>query len=186
MRAHAQTAPAKEAIAACTRAINSGRWSGPGLAWAYNGRGNAYRAKGDNDRAIADYSEALSIDPKYFPAYFSRGRLYLYGGSIAKAQADFKQMKELNPKDAYAALWLDIAERRNNIPSHLAQAAKELDMTAWPAPVVRLLLGQMTPAEVLAAADNPDAKTKKGQICEANFYSGELALSQGTKDEAIR
>jgi lipoprotein NlpI len=44
----------------------------------------------------------------------------------------------------------------------------------------------MTPAEVLAAADNPDAKTKKGQICEANFYSGELALLQGKRGEAIR
>ena len=59
-------------------------------------------------------------------------------------------------------------------------------MTAWPAPVVRLFLGQMTPAGVLDAAQNADAKTMKGQVCEANFYSGEWALSQGTKDEAIR
>jgi lipoprotein NlpI len=26
----------------------------------------------------------------------------------------------------------------------------------------------------------------KGQICEANFYSGELALQQSAKNEAIR
>ena len=47
------------------------------------------------------------------------------GGSLAKAQADFKQTNDLNPKYAYAALWLDLAERRSNIPSHLAEAAKE-------------------------------------------------------------
>jgi lipoprotein NlpI len=44
----------------------------------------------------------------------------------------------------------------------------------------------MTPEAVLAAADNPDADTKNGQICEANFYTGELDLQQGKKDDAIR
>ena len=39
---------------------------------------------------------------------------------------------------------------------------------------------------MLAAADNPDATKKKGQVCEANFYSGELALRTGAKDEATR
>ena len=59
-------------------------------------------------------------------------------------------------------------------------------MTAWPAPVIRMFLGQMTPAAVLAAADDPDATKKKGQVCEANFYSGEWALRHGAKDEAAR
>jgi lipoprotein NlpI len=39
---------------------------------------------------------------------------------------------------------------------------------------------------VLAAADDPDPKTKQGQLCEANFYIGELALQQGAKEEAAR
>jgi lipoprotein NlpI len=59
-------------------------------------------------------------------------------------------------------------------------------MTAWPAPVVRLFLGQMTPTGVLDAAQNADANTMKGQVCDANFYSGEWALLQGAKDEATR
>lgn len=153
---------------------------------AYSNRGNAYGAKGDKDRAIADYSEAIRLVPKYAKAFFGRGHLYLYGGSIAKAQADFKQASELNPKYAYHALWLDIAERRNNIPSHLAQTAKPLDMTAWPAPVVRLFLGEMTPAAVLAAADDANPKTRWGQMCEANFFSGEFSLLQNAKEEAAR
>ena len=49
-----------------------------------------------------------------------------------------------------------------------------------------MFLGQMPPAAVLAAADDPDDKAKKGQVCEANFYSGELALRQGAKDDAAR
>ena len=59
-------------------------------------------------------------------------------------------------------------------------------MSVWPAPIVRLFLGQLTPAAVLAAADNPDPAKQKGQICEANFYSGALALRQGAKDEVTR
>jgi lipoprotein NlpI len=66
------------------------------------------------------------------------------------------------------------------------QQLAKIDMTAWPAPVIRLFLGQMTPAAVLAAADDPDATKKKGQVCEANFYDGELALRAGAKDEATR
>jgi lipoprotein NlpI len=158
----------------------------PKLASAYNNRGNAYRAKGDNDRAIADYDEAIRGDPKFANAYINRGLTFLYGGSLAKAQADFKQTNDLNPKYAYAALWLDLAERRNNIPSHLAEAAKQLDMKAWPAPVVRLFLGELSPAQTLAAADDEDPKTKQQQVCEANFYNGELSLLQGAKEEALR
>jgi lipoprotein NlpI len=57
-------------------------------------------------------------------------------------------------------------------------------MTQWPAPVIRLYLGQMTTAAVLTAADDPNAAKKTGQVCEANFYSGEWALRQGAKDDA--
>jgi lipoprotein NlpI len=59
-------------------------------------------------------------------------------------------------------------------------------MTKWPGPVIGLYLGQMTPKAVLAAADDPDANKKKGQVCEANFYTGELVLQRGAKDEARR
>jgi lipoprotein NlpI len=119
-------------------------------------------------------------------AYFARGRSYLLAGSVEKALADFNQASAQAPENAYLALWVDIASQRNNLPSRLAQASSRIDMTVWPAPVVRLFMDQMTPAAVLAAADNPDATRKKGQVCEANFYSGELSLTKGLKDEATR
>jgi lipoprotein NlpI len=74
--------------------------------------------------------------------------------------------------------------QRSNHSSGLAQATGQLDMKKWPAPLIRLFLGQSTQEAVLAAADDPDAHKKQGQVCEANFYSGELALIQGTKEKA--
>jgi lipoprotein NlpI len=158
----------------------------PKYAHAFNGRGNTYSAKGDLDRAMADYNEAIRLDPKYGRGYLNRGIAYLYSGNLVKALADESQANAVRPKDAYAALWLDIIGQRNNVPSNLSQAISQIDMTAWPAPVLRMFLGQLTRAAVLAAANDPDANKKTGQVCEANFYSGELALRAGGKDEATR
>ena len=52
--------------------------------------------------------------------------------------------------------------------------------------MIRLFLGQMTPAVVLAAAADPDPDTKRSHICEAHFYSGELALLRDAKGEAAQ
>ena len=68
----------------------------------------------------------------------------------------------------------------------LSEGTKQFDMTAWPAPVVRLYLGQLTPEALLAAADNPNAAVRTSQMCEANFYAGEFLLLQGKKDDAAR
>jgi lipoprotein NlpI len=119
-------------------------------------------------------------------AYSARGRSYLFAGSVETALADFNQASALAPKNSYLALWVDIATRRSNLPSHLPQTSSRIDMTVWPAPVIRLFMDQMTPAALLAAADDPDATKKKGQVCEANFYSAELSLTKGLKDEATR
>jgi tetratricopeptide (TPR) repeat protein/DNA-binding winged helix-turn-helix (wHTH) protein len=152
----------------------------PKLARAYVSRGWAYELKLDQDHALADYDEATRLDPKLGLAHFGRGRAYLLAGSLAQAQTEFKRVTELNPTSAYPAIWLDIAERRGNLPSHFEQAAKQFNMKAWPAPVVRLLLGELTPVQARAAAET------KSQVCEANFYSAELALSQNAREQAVR
>jgi lipoprotein NlpI len=158
----------------------------PEYASAYYNRGTAYKAKGDYDHALADYDQTIRLDPKYAVAYFYRGIANIYAGALPNALANFSQASVLNPKNAYAALWLDIVGQRSNIPSQLSQAISTIDMTAWPAPVIRMFLGQMPPAAVLTAADDQDSTKKKGQVCEANFYSGEWALRKGDKNEAMR
>jgi lipoprotein NlpI len=157
----------------------------PKLALAYNHRGAAHLHQRDYEHAIADFSEAIRLDAQ--PDYiFNRGIANLYAGSSAMALADLTQAGTLDPKSAFTALWLDIARKHSDLPSQLAEAAKQIDMTKWPAPVIRLYLGQLTPESVLGEADDPDPKTKNEQVCEANFFSGERALQHGDKNEAMR
>jgi lipoprotein NlpI len=59
-------------------------------------------------------------------------------------------------------------------------------MSQWPAPIIRLFLGEMTFDDVLKAADDTSSIKMKGQVCETNLFAGELALGRGEKDEAVR
>jgi tetratricopeptide (TPR) repeat protein len=159
----------------------------PNHATAYFARGSVSYLMGNNAAALSDFSTTIQLDPNDAAAYFNRGVAYfVVGGHVADAAADFKKASELNPKDSYAALWRDLAEYRDRAPGHLAEAAKQLDMTAWPAPVVREFLGELNSAQTLAAAVDNDPKTRLGQTCEANFYGGEFALLKKNRQEALR
>jgi tetratricopeptide (TPR) repeat protein len=148
-------------------------------------RAAAYYAKGDVAAAIADYDRLIELDPNDARPYRGRAIANL-AGSPAKSLADLNQSSALDPKDAYTALWLEIAAKRNNLPGRLTQATAQLDMNKWPAPVIRLFLGEMMPEAVLAAAEDPNPEKQKGQICQANFFAGELALQRGAKEDAAR
>jgi lipoprotein NlpI len=156
----------------------------PKYARAYNNRCLARNNKGQSDLALADCNEAIRLDPKYTSAYVNRGIVSLYAGLLPMALADFNQWSQFDPKNAYAALWSNVVGKRGNLPSRLAAAAKQIDMTKWPAPIVRLYLGQLTADAALTAADDSAANTKRGQVCEANFFTGEFMLQSGKKDEA--
>ncbi len=158
----------------------------PNHAEAYYNRGNAYLSKGDNASAITDFNSAIGLDIKNAGAYRSRGLAFLYSGNFPKAQADVTEASKLDPRDPYNAIWAEIVAQRTKGPSTLKQALSQLRSQTWPAPVVRMFLGQIKPDAVLAAANDPDPKKKDGEICEAQFYSGEWALQAGDKGEATR
>jgi len=63
-------------------------------------RGNAYGKKKEYDRAIADFNQALLLNPKYAKAFNNRGLVYSYKNEYDRAIADFNQALQLNPKNA--------------------------------------------------------------------------------------
>jgi tetratricopeptide (TPR) repeat protein len=68
--------------------------------WIYNIRGLAYDSKGEHDRAIADYDEAIRLDPKNADSYVNRGLAYDRKGEHDRAIADYDEAIRLDPKDA--------------------------------------------------------------------------------------
>lgn len=150
-------------------------------------RGKAYWAKGDFARAIADATEAARVDPdSRAGALFDRGLYEASSGAPAKAVADLTEAAKLDASDPYTALWLDIVNKRSKLPSRLSEVTAQMDMSEWPAPLIRLYLGQTTPDAVIKAAGSDDAAVKKTQVCEANFFMGELSLGRDAKDEAAK
>ncbi|CCE11808.1 exported hypothetical protein [Bradyrhizobium sp. STM 3843] len=147
---------------------------------------SAHERRGDMEAALARLDQAFKIDADNAVLCRARGVARLESGRSREAFEDFSRAAELRPKDSYAQLWLDLARRRSGDPSELAESAKQLDMSKWPAPVIRYYLGGLTFEALLVAADDSDPNKRKGQVCEANFYAGELTLANGARDEAIR
>jgi len=89
------------AIEACTRAIASGEFQGRDLAGLYSNRAFEYGQKSDHDRAIADYSAAIRLDPNCAAAFSNRGVSWRRQGQIERAIADYSEAIRLDPKAGY-------------------------------------------------------------------------------------
>ena len=89
-------------ISACTALIQSGRETATGLAVAFYNRGNAYNKNGRYDRAIADYDQAIRLDPNQAHAFRNRGAVYAAKGQYDRAIQDYDQAILLDPHDAGA------------------------------------------------------------------------------------
>src|SRR5215467_13108762 len=87
------------AIAACTRAIATGRYAGHDLAKLHYDRAVEYANKGDYDRAIADFSSAIHLDPTDADTHNDRGAAWLAKGENDRAFADFSEAIRLHPTD---------------------------------------------------------------------------------------
>jgi len=100
-----QGATGDRQIDACTAVIRLGGFKGKDLAAVYAMRGNTWLTKKDYDRAIADFTDALRIDPLEGAAkergswYRGRGSARLEkGGDNDRAIADFNDAIRVNPR----------------------------------------------------------------------------------------
>jgi len=148
----------------------------------YEDRAITYLKLRDFANARTDLSMSLGLDRKRPTAYREEGRLASYQGEHGRAARSFAQAMDYDEGMGalYAAIWVHLAVARGalNMPSPLAPYAAAVPHAQWPAPVVRMLVGTISPAEAIALADTPDADTFLNQKCEAYFYAGEQYLVQ--------
>jgi tetratricopeptide (TPR) repeat protein len=73
-------------------------------AQTYYDRGTTRGSQGDLDGAIADYDQAIQLEPNYINAYFKRGLLRHSKGDLDGAIADYDQAIRLDPIYSLARL----------------------------------------------------------------------------------
>lgn len=71
----------------------------------YNNRGLLLFQVGQPERALADYNQALQLDPKLTQVYNNRANCYAAIGCLAEALADYETAIDLNPTNLHA--WLN-------------------------------------------------------------------------------
>ena len=87
-------------IAACTRVIASGALQGGDLALIYLNRGQSYLDIFEMGRALADFDQAIVLNPALAAAYDGRGLVYRFHPD--RAIVDFDEAIRLDPNDAKA------------------------------------------------------------------------------------
>jgi tetratricopeptide (TPR) repeat protein len=91
-------------IESCSYLLNVGFVDDPKMAAiTYNNRGTAYIRQNEPERALADFNEAVRLDPAYATAYYNIGKLYAASGFFDRAIEHLDQAVELEPGyvDAY-------------------------------------------------------------------------------------
>lgn len=107
-----QSGDCKRRLSGCSALIESGTANGEKLADLYLKRGQAELCLGGADgqaRAMADYSKAIDIEPRFAKAYLSRGSEYTNQAKYVEAIADFNKAVDLDPNDDAAILYRGLA-----------------------------------------------------------------------------
>jgi tetratricopeptide (TPR) repeat protein len=150
-RACGESEDAQAAIKACSDVIAGGQADPRRLASAFDSRGFAYARLGEIDRALADFDQAVRLNPGEMFAYYHRGVLYERRRQYKRAESDFDQALSLaeqgltaRPDERLRARAKAIRERRDSMKlesrmeAHWVEYLKEIqaqnDYPNWSAP----------------------------------------------------
>jgi tetratricopeptide (TPR) repeat protein len=100
------------AIAACTRLLRTLQMTPHTRAITYYSRGNAYFLLRQFRRAVADYTQATRLNPRYFRAHYNRGLTYVRLKQYPQAIASWDQAIRLSPRDPDAYYYRGLTYHR--------------------------------------------------------------------------
>jgi lipoprotein NlpI len=154
----------------------------------YEDRARTYLKLREFKAAGEDLDMALGLDSKRWSAQRDKGRVAAYQSAFLDATFEFRRAWRLSDTDSsmYNAIWLDIVSRRAGLEETLLldDWLAQIDPKRWPAPVMAMLRGTVSPEQSIAAAAAVDPRTALGQQCEAYFYAGQLHLIRGEAEQA--
>jgi tetratricopeptide (TPR) repeat protein len=116
-------------ISSCTALIQSDRETTETQAAAYNNRGIAYAAKGDTELAIADFNEAIRLNPGFAGTYLNRGKTYALKGNYDLAVNDLTEAVRLDSRytESYVSRGY-VFEQKGDNASAIADYRKALSI----------------------------------------------------------
>ncbi|MDR3146958.1 MAG: tetratricopeptide repeat protein [Treponema sp.] len=102
VRGDAATRRLVAALASQKTAVRTASYGEGGTAGAFLDRGITLASQGEYDSAIADFTEALRLNPNLAAAYSNRGSAYWYKEDYDRAITDYTQAIRLDPNYAKA------------------------------------------------------------------------------------
>jgi lipoprotein NlpI len=146
--------------------------------FSFYNRGILWDIKGDLERAIADQTEAIRLDPKFAEAYAQRGYALFSKLDFSGAAADLLKATQL-ADDARAMLLRHVARARagENATTELEANSARLKTKQWPYLIIEMFLGRRSPEATLRAAT-------PSERCVAEFFISEWHLMRGDPQTA--
>jgi len=115
----------EKAASVCSPVIDNDKTAKPDLVKALIARGALFARHDQIDRAIADYSRALQLDPSLADIFNARGELWLKKGDRPKAVQDFGAALKINPNHEKArANHKAMAQELERLGAQMAVAGK--------------------------------------------------------------
>jgi len=151
--------------------------------------GEIYFMAGDTNRSLEEYSQLLMISPTEPNAFYRRGINNIFLKQYKAAVEDFQRALAANtdPRlQAYVLIWDTIATKygKLSIPASIAERIKESESGPWPAPLLKVLSTQTKPEQLFTEINQIKGDERLLSLCEANFFMGEIYLSEGNSEKA--
>jgi lipoprotein NlpI len=164
----------------------------PAFGRAWQCRGSLHYGSGDFARALADLTKALSLGADPYQTLKQRGLARFYQGQYEQAAADFERsadakVSENDESDAlYSRMWQIWSLQRAGkpVPTEIADAARRQVTGAWPRPALAMLVGALTPQQLMAEVDKKQGDDRALTLAEAWFYVGQHHFAQGRLEDA--
>ena len=155
----------------------------------FNNRGNAWADKKEYDRAIADFSEAIRLEPRYALAYSNRGNAWLDKEEYDRGLADLNRAIQLDPRLSVAYYnrgnaWLD-KKMLDKAVSDYTEALR-LDPHLAQAYSNRALIWRVKEEYGKAVADYTEAIRIDPKDARLYFGRGKASRGRGTRQGRLR
>jgi lipoprotein NlpI len=160
----------------------------PDMPSAISARASLHLDAGEIDAAMSEVERAVLLEPKSGAHVALRGTIRHIKGDLDGAVADYREAAKLDPTEPFDSLlmFLALAEggRVEEARAELRNLLTRWPADEWPAPLAHRLLGEISDAELLKAAQTGTEVLRKYQDFDWHFYLGASAMIAGDKDRA--